>query len=294
MASKGLGKGLGSGLGAMFGEAADGSRDFEYVPISRVEPREAQPRTEFGEPELQELADSIAEHGIIQPLTVRSMGDGYYQIIAGERRWRAARMAELTQIPVRIISADDRKAAELAMVENLQREDLGAIEEARGYRQMMEEYGMTQAEVARQVSKSRPVIANALRLLTLPEEVVSLVEKGDLSAGAARALPSIEDEAEIPAAAKRVVKEGLSVREAERLAKRLNRRAVPENPDNRAVKVDYLDRVATELTRALGRKVRISGGEKRGRIELEYYDRDDFELLCRTLEAINRKKEKKK
>ena len=193
MAAKGLGKGLGSGLGAMFGDAADSSRDFEYVPISRVEPGESQPRTVFSEPELQELADSIAEHGVIQPLTVRSAGDGYYRIIAGERRWRAARMAGLTQVPVRIVAADDKKAAELALVENLQREDLGAMEEARGYRHMIEEYGMTQAEVARRVSKSRPVVANALRLLTLPEEVVGLVEDGSLSPGAARALLSIEN-----------------------------------------------------------------------------------------------------
>ena len=184
MAAKGLGKGLGSGLGAMFGDAADSSRDFEYVPISRVEPRSDQPRSRFDDAALEELTESIRQYGLIQPITVRKIDSGYYQIIAGERRWRAARAAGLSEVPVRILEADDRRAMELALVENLQREDLNPIEEARGYQTLMREYGLTQEDAAAAVGKSRPTVANALRLLNLPEATLALVEDGTLSAGA--------------------------------------------------------------------------------------------------------------
>ena len=183
-------KGLGAGLGALFGDDVgdDVVGDFTYIQIQRVEPRQEQPRTIFEQEKIDELAESIREHGILSPLTVRRVDGGYYQIVAGERRWRAARDAGLLEIPVRIVEADDKKALELALVENLQREDLSPIEEAQGYRSLMDEFGMTQEQVAKRMSKSRPAVANALRLLTLPETLIKLVGKGELSAGSARAL----------------------------------------------------------------------------------------------------------
>ncbi|MBR2731431.1 MAG: ParB/RepB/Spo0J family partition protein, partial [Clostridia bacterium] len=187
MAKKG---GLGSGLGALFGDNEPPRQENkeQTLPISRVEPRADQPRRRFDDAALEELTESIRQHGLIQPITVRSLDSGYYQIIAGERRWRAARAAGLREVPVRIIEADDRKAMELALVENLQREDLNPIEEAKGYRTLMQEYGLTQEDAAAAVGKSRPAVANALRLLSLPEPALGLVEDGTLSAGHARAL----------------------------------------------------------------------------------------------------------
>ena len=183
-------KGLGMGLGALFGNAAIESipNDFVYLPISRVEPRKDQPRNVFDEGSLNELSESIREHGVLQPLTVRDIGGNYYQIVAGERRWRAARMAGLQEIPASVIDADDRKATELAMVENLQREDLNPVEEASGYKTLLSEYGMTQEEIAQRVGKSRPVVANALRLLALPQNLLKKLETGELSVGSARTL----------------------------------------------------------------------------------------------------------
>ena len=189
-------KGLGAGLSALFGEAAleEDQNDFKYIPISKVEPRSDQPRDKFDEEMLRELSESIAEHGIIQPITVRQLPEGYYQIIAGERRWRAARMAGLFEVPVRVIDADDGQAMVMAMVENLQREDLNPVEEARGYKKLAEDYGLTQEEIGRRVGKSRPVVANSMRLLNLPEELLDMLEKGELSMSHARMLLSIDDE----------------------------------------------------------------------------------------------------
>ena len=182
-------KGLGTGLNALFGEAErESSEEVLSLPISRVEPREAQPRTNFDEAALQELAESISEYGVIQPITVRKLDSGYYQIIAGERRWRAARLAGLKEVPVRVVEADDKLATEMALVENLQREDLNPVEEALGYRTLLDVYGLTQDEAARRVGKSRPTVTNALRLLTLAPEVQQFIEQGLLSAGHARAL----------------------------------------------------------------------------------------------------------
>ncbi|MCF0120341.1 MAG: ParB/RepB/Spo0J family partition protein [Oscillospiraceae bacterium] len=287
-------KGLGRGLGTLFGDEAELTNDFEYVPLSKVEPRKDQPRSNFSEPELNELAESIREHGVLQPLTVRALSGGFYQIIAGERRWRAARLAGIDKVPVRIVTADDKRATELAMVENLQREGLDPIEEARGYRTLMEEYGLTQEQVAQKVSKSRPVIANALRLLALPLPVIKMLEDGDLSAGHARALVSLDDDLTIVKAAERVVKDGLNVRETEALAKRIMKEklkaALPEEP---TIKVDYLGQVADQLTNTLGRRVKIAGGKKKGRITIEYYDQDDFEALYRALDSISVRREGK-
>ncbi len=277
------GKGLGQGLEALLGEGTleSGSTDFDYVPVSRLEPRQGQPRTVFDEVALQELADSISEHGVLQPLTVRPLSDGFYQIIAGERRWRAARIAGLEKIPVRIMTADDRTTSELALIENLQREDLNPLEEARGYRDLMIGYGLTQEETASVVGKSRSVVANAMRLLKLPEQVLTMLEEGQLAPGAARALLAIPDEKALTEAAERIVKEGLSVRQAEALAKKTAQGGTgkAESAQRKRKGSIYLEEVCRTLERAMGRKVSVTGGGRRGKITLEYYDADDFEQL---------------
>lgn len=270
-------KGLGTGLGALFGDAAldAGAIDFEYLPLRRIEPLPEQPRTLFEQSKIDELADSIREHGILSPLTVRSLEDGYYQIISGERRWRAARAAGLTEVPARVVVADDKKALELAMVENLQREDLSAIEEARGFKALMDEFGLTQDEVAQRVSKSRPAVANALRLLTLPPEIIQLVMNGELPAGSARALLALKSAAKTLPAALAAVEKGLSVREVETLVRNLNRENA-KKPKPADGGIDYYAEAESRLTAALGRKVAVRHGKKSGRIEIEYYDVDDF------------------
>ena len=279
-------KGLGTGLGALFGEEPE-LIPAETLPISRVEPRVGQPRSAFDEQALQELADSIAQHGMVQPITVRRLDSGYYQIIAGERRWRAARLAGLTEVPVRIIEADEQKTQELALVENLQREDLNPMEEARGYRALMEDFGLTQEAVSQSVGKSRPAVANALRLLALQQPIAEMLENGQLSSGHARALLPIEDKALQLEAAKQVVERGLSVRQTEALAASLLK-APKEQPKKAASEVDYAAHVGAELEKALGRKVRIVDGRKRGRIELEYYGSDDREALLQALFALKK------
>ena len=291
MASKkpsGLGKGLGALLGAdMMETESSGSL---YLPISQVESCSGQPRKHFDEESLQELADSITEHGIIQPLTVRKLASGYYQIIAGERRWRAARLAGLQEVPVIVIEADDRKAAELAMIENLQREDLNPMEEAAGFLSLIENYHMTQEEAAQQVGKSRSAVTNALRLLGLTPAVRKLVEENKLSAGHARALvplsPSLQE-----SAANAILTGGLSVRQTEALVKRLSAEK-KEPKKNQADAVDYLAEAQNELKAKLCRGVKIVSGRKKGRIELEYYGLDDLNDLLDALALIKINKAK--
>ena len=285
MAKKG---GLGSGLGALFGDAEPAKLEHteSTLPISRVEPRSDQPRSRFDGEALEELAESIRQHGLIQPITVRKIDSGYYQIIAGERRWRAARAAGLTEIPVRIVEADDRRAMELALVENLQREDLNPIEEAKGYRTLMREYGLTQEDTAAAVGKSRPAVANALRLLGLSDAAQQLVEEGKLSAGHARALLPIPDEQLLLEAAQTVMDKHLSVRQTEALAARLSKAPVRNAPAAPAA-VDYIRELERELETALGRKVRLVDGKKRGRIELEYYGAEDREKLIENLRLFS-------
>ena len=279
-------KGLGAGLNALFAEAErDEAEEIQRLPISRVEPREEQPRVNFDEASLGELAESIREYGMIQPITVRRLASGYYQIIAGERRWRAARMAGLKEVPVRVIEADERLATELALVENLQREDLSPIEEAQGYKTLMEVYGMTQDEAAKRVGKSRPTVTNALRLLSLAPEVQQFVEQGLLSAGHARALVPIKPEEAQIEAARSVIANGLSVRRTEQLAAKLMREPKPE-PDDGEIKVDYAAEVTKKLEKALGRRVKLSENGKRGKITLEYYGADDRERLMALLSAL--------
>ena len=278
-------KGLGIGLDALFGSDEIEDSELQYLPISKVEPRIDQPREIFNEESLQELSESIAQYGLIQPITARKLDSGYYQIIAGERRWRAARLAGLTEVPVRVIEADDRRTAELALVENLQREDLNPIEQARGFRSLIEEYGLTQEEAAKSVGKSRPAITNAMRLLSLCPAVLKLVEQGKLSAGHARALVPILDDKLQTAAANEVVEKGLSVRQTEQLAAKLTK--PPKQPKiDSGISVDYCAEVANRLSQSLGRKVKLVDGKKIGRIEIEFYGADDREALIEALESL--------
>ena len=286
-------KGLGTGLGALLGSetVAESTSKPSSLPISKVEPKADQPRTTFDEVALTELSESIKQHGIIQPITVRKLPSGYYQIIAGERRWRAARMAGLKEVPVNIIEADDKLAAELALVENLKRADLNPVEEAKGYQRLIKEFGLTQEEAAQAVGKSRPAVTNAMRLLTLPAEVVELLEAGMLSAGHARALLAIQEDDLKIEAAKMIVAKGLSVRQTESLAVSLGKRK--EKNEKKPVGIDYLALAAKQLETSLGRKVRMTEGKKGGKIELEYYDADDREALMDALRTIGNKLPKK-
>ena len=282
-------KGLGAGLGALFGEENVQGEDVSTLPLAKIEPRIQQPREIFDEEALQSLADSIARYGLIQPITVRPLPSGYYQIIAGERRWRAARLAGLTEVPVRIMEADDRTTAELALVENLQREDLNPIEEAKGYQLLIEEYGFTQEEAAKSVGKSRPAVANALRLLNLAPEVMHLVETGELSAGHARALVSVTEPGLQLQAAKEILSKALSVRKAEALAtKVLKKSKEPEKDTGSEAEdsIDYAKEISSELTKLMGRKVLVRDKKGNGKIELEYYGADDREFLIGKLKKI--------
>lgn len=282
-------RGLGTGLGALFGEAALDTlpNDFSYLPISKIEPRKEQPRNVFDEEGISELSESIKEHGVLQPLTVRSIGGGYYQIIAGERRWRASRIAGLSEVPARIIEADDKKATELAMVENLQRENLNPVEEAYGYKTLITEFGMTQEEVAQRVSKSRPVVANALRLLALPENLLKKLELGELSVGSARTLLSLNNEAQMQAVAKAIAENNMTVRDTEKLVKKIKKEK-PEKDQhgNEGVIVNYMEDLENRLTKTFGRRVKIIEGKHKGRVEIEYYNREDFEQLYNILSSL--------
>ncbi len=282
-------KGLGAGLGALFGEENVQGEDVSTLPLAKIEPRIQQPREVFDEQALQSLADSIARYGLIQPITVRPLDSGYYQIIAGERRWRAARLAGLTEVPVRIMEADDRTTAELALVENLQREDLNPIEEAKGYQLLIEEYGFTQEEAAKSVGKSRPAVANSLRLLNLSPEVMHLVETGELSAGHARALVSVSEPTLQLQAAKEILSKALSVRKAEALAAKVLKKSKETEKEvvlGEDDGVDYAKEVSSELTKSLGRKVQIKDKKGNGKIELEYYGADDREFLISKLKKL--------
>ena len=282
-------KGLGTGLGALFGDADifEQENELQYVQLEKIEPRDSQPRKYFKEEALQELADSIKEYGLIQPVTVRKLDSGYYQIIAGERRWRASKLAGLNEIPVRILDADDLKTAQLALIENLQREDLNPIEEAEGYRSLMENFDFTQEQAAKSVGRSRPAIANSLRLLSLCEGVKELVSDGKLSAGHARTLVPIENEDLQLNTAKTIAEKSLSVRQAERLVSSIISKKAPEEKSSE-IAVDYAETVSARLSETLGRKVKLTDGKKTGRIELEFYGPDDRENLIALLMNLNK------
>ncbi len=283
-------KGLGKGLGALFGDMAsvavpDSQDGAVFLPIQKVEPNPLQPRKQFDEQELAQLADSIAAHGMIQPLTVRKLEGDFYQIIAGERRWRAARQAGLKEVPVRILQADDQTVAELALIENLQRQDLNPLEEAQGYQRLMHEYAMSQEAVAQCVGKSRPAVANALRLLQLPEAVAQMVKDGKLSAGHARAVLMLDSAAQQAQAAQKIAALDLSVRQAELLCKSMAKKT-PAPPALPPLAVDYLAECEKQLSKRLGRGVKIVNGKRKGRFELEFYGQDDLERLLSALQAL--------
>ena len=282
--NKGLGRGLGALLGDFSEEPRDSSNPYRTLPIYKVEPNPGQPRQDFDEEELQALADSIAEHGIIQPLTVRDMDNGYFQIIAGERRWRAARMANLSEIPVVVMEADDRKAMELALIENLQRQDLNPVEEALGYRCLMEDFGLTQEEAAQKVGRSRPAVANSLRLLGLCPEVLERLRRGDLTAGHARAILTLKSPKKQIEAAQKIAALGLSVRQAELLCGNMSREPLPEKRVTLAV--DYVAECEKSLAKQLGRGVKIVNGKRKGRFELEFYGEEDLQNLLDALMNI--------
>ena len=282
-------KGLGRGLGALLMDVPveNGEKSpYQLLPIYKVEPNPEQPRQDFDEEALQNLSESIAIHGVIQPLTVRETGSGYYQIIAGERRWRAARMANLTEIPAVIIDADDKKATELALIENLQRENLNPVEEALGYQSLIEGFGLTQEEAAQQVGKSRPAVTNSLRLLSLCPEVLVKLRAGELTAGHARAILTVKDEKKQAEAAQKIAALGLSVRQAELLCKNMS--AQPKDEPPVVFQVDYVSECEKSLSKHLGRGVKIINGKRKGRFELEFYGEEDLQVLLDALMKLEK------
>ena len=282
-------KGLGKGLGALLGDFDEESQEengLKKLPLHKIEPNPDQPRRDFDPEELEELAESIRTHGVIQPLTVREMPNGYYQIIAGERRWRASRLAGLEEIPAVIIEADDKKAMELALIENLQRSDLNPVEEANGYDSLIREYGLTQEEAAARVGKSRPAVANALRLLSLCEGVLDKVRSGELTAGHARAILQLKSEKKQLEAAQKISALGLSVRQAEMLCKNMTRE--PEKQPPIVLEVNYVAECEKNLSKHLGRGVKIINGKRKGHFELEFYGQDDLQVLLDALMKIQK------
>ena len=282
---KGLGKRLGALLGDFTEEPAVQS-GLKTLPLHKIEPNPDQPRRDFDPEELEELAESIRTHGIIQPLTVREMPNGYYQIIAGERRWRASRLAELAEVPVVVVEADDKKAMELALIENLQRTDLNPVEEAMGYDALIREYGMTQEEAAARVGKSRPAVANALRLLGLSQPVLDKLREGLLTAGHARAVLQLKNEKKQLEAAQKIIALGLSVRQAELLCKNMTKE--PEKKPTVTLEVDYVAECEKNLSKHLGRGVKIVNGKRKGHFELEFYGQEDLQILLDALMKLQK------
>ncbi len=285
MAAKNKG-GLGKGLDALFMDNSieEEAKSAVKLKLNDIEPNRAQPRKSFDEEALEELANSISTHGVIQPLLVRPLADGGYQLIAGERRWRASRMAGLTEVPVVIREMSDSEAMELALVENLQREDLNPIEEAQGLALLMETYGLTQEQAAKRVGKSRPAVANSMRLLSLPQEVLAMVERGELSAGHARTILALENAGQITALANEIVKKNLSVRETERAVKVLLKGDAKK--EKRVKKRDtYYDEVELAVSQALGRKAKVSlSAGNKGTLEIEFFGKEDLSKLLKLFE----------
>lgn len=279
-------KALGRGLDAILVDANISdiaeTGGVTMVRISDVEPNAAQPRKVFDSEELEALSESISLYGMIQPITVRMIG-GMYQIVTGERRWRAARMAGLSEVPVIVISADDKKVAELALVENIQRSDLNPIEEALGFAALIEEHGLTQEEAAKRIGKSRSAVTNALRLLNLPESVRKMIESGDLSAGHAKVLLAIPDADTLEKAAVQVVSRDLSVRDTEKLVKKLEEAAAEEEEEKVVRDVDHTRALEVRVQKALGRTIKINEKGKNHAITIGYSDNEDLEKLLKIL-----------
>ena len=256
--------------------------------LSEIEPNLSQPRKQFDEEALSELADSIAAHGVLQPLLIRPTSGGTYQIVAGERRWRAARLAGLSEVPALIREINDAEMDQLALIENLQREDLNAVETAQGYRRLMDKYGMTQEQLSEAVGKSRPAIANTLRILTLPEEILPMVAEGKLSAGHAKAILSAPAERR-EALAKKIAAEGLSVREAERLAVKKEKPG-EEQPKQKEKfpKNAYYREMQVAMTTELGRPVKIAENKNGGTLELPFYSKEELAAICERLADLKK------
>lgn len=275
-------RGLGKGLDAIFAENTSTSEAPESIKIQEIEPNREQPRKEFDGAALAELADSIAQHGILQPLLLRPMLSGGYRIVAGERRWRAARMAGLTEVPAVVREMTDTEETLFALIENLQREDLSPLEEARGYKTLMETQNFTQEDVSKTIGKSRPAVTNALRLLNLPEDLQAMLEKGEITAGHARTLLSFPDEESMRKAAERVAREELSVRELEKIAQdagkqKLDKKKTPERQSK------YYEETQLALHAFLNRKVKVSGTKKKGMLQIEFYGEEDLQNLITEL-----------
>ena len=282
-------KGLNKGLGALLGDFSEPSAEnsaYRLLPLQKIEPNPDQPRQDFDEEELDALAESIATHGLVQPLTVRELANGYFQIIAGERRWRASRLAGLKEIPVIVMDADDKTTMELALIENLQRQDLNPMEEAFGYQALMQAYGLTQEETAARVGKSRPAVANALRLISLCPAVMEMVRSGAITAGHARALLMLKEEKLQQEAAQKIAALDLSVRQAELLCKNMTKPPTP--PKEQPFAVDYVAECEKTLARHLGRGVKIVNGKRKGRFELEFYGQEDLQVLLDALLKIKK------
>ena len=271
------------GLDALFDDNTNEVQAKQTVRLNDIEPNKAQPRTDFDEESIANLADSIREHGLLQPLLVRPLEDGGYQIVAGERRWRACRMLGLSEVPVLIKDLSDKETAQIALIENLQRENLNPIEEAAGYRDLMDKYGMTQEAVAKTVGKSRPSVANALRMLNLPVEIQGYLRSGDISAGHAKALASIGDEALMLETAKKAADGLITVRGIEKISVKADyaeEKKETERPDS------YFKEMELGLRNKLGRKVQVSFSKNKGKLELEFYDKEDLSELAKKLTAI--------
>lgn len=279
-------KGLGMGMEALYTENDSGEKQQKTLRLTEIFPNKEQPRTDFDDAQLAALADSIKQHGVLQPLIVRPLESGNYQIVAGERRWRAARMAGLSEVPVIIKELDDRQTMELALVENLQRENLNPVEEAMGYRELIETYGYTQEQVAKIVGKSRPVVANALRILALDDNTLKMVRDGEISVGHAKVLAGIEDDLLRSELAMRVKRDLLTVRNLEELVKKLQKPKKQKSPQSMSKDV-FLKEIELSLAETTGRKVNVSGKNGKGRLEIEFYSEDDLAAIARLLEKLN-------
>lgn len=276
-------KGLGRGLDSLFGEESH-KEEIQGIKINDIEPNPNQPRRTFDDIALEELADSIRENGVVTPITVRKTGSTY-QIIAGERRWRACRIAGLTHIPAYVVDVEDKMAYQMALVENLQREDLNPIEEAKGYQSLMDNFSFTQELVSQKVGKSRSAVANSLRLLALPVTVRSMLEEGLISEGHGRALLGLSDQEAIENAARTVIRERLNVRQTEELVKKYGKRV--KEKENAPEEI-YVRDLEHELESLTGLRVTINHGKKKGRLSIEYYGNDDLEDICNALKSIQR------
>ncbi|MCD7889829.1 MAG: ParB/RepB/Spo0J family partition protein [Oscillospiraceae bacterium] len=279
-------KGLGMGMEALFSQNETEEKQTKTLRLTEISPNRAQPRTDFDDEALSKLADSIKHHGVLQPLLVRPLETGGYQIVAGERRWRAARMAGLDEVPVVIKELDDKGAMELALVENLQRENLNPVEEALGYKELMDKYSYTQEQVAQVVNKSRPAVANSLRLLSLDEKTLKMVRDGEISVGHAKVLAGVENEELRAELALQVKRDMLTVRNLEQLVRA---KSVQKKPKSSPQKETFLREIELSLAQTTGRKVTVSGKNGKGKLEIEYYSEEDLAKIARILENLGEK-----